>query len=246
MLYSGAEDALRAFVEATGIPVATTQAGGGSLAWDHPQYLGGIGATGIDRGQPTRAEADVIIGIGTRYSDFTTASRDSLPGPGRALRQRQRRLVRRLQARHASCRSSRMPGRRSTRSRAAAGRPARLRASTPPASPREARDLGRRSSMPRSPRRAPTCPASPRSSVPCSRRLRPDGRRRAGRGIAAGRPAQAVARARPARLPRRVRVLVHGLRDRRRASGVRRAAPRTRRDRRWSATARTSCCTPSS
>jgi len=75
VLYSGAEDALRAFVEATGIPVGTSQAGGGVLAWDHPQNLGGIGATGTLAANKVAAQADVVIGIGTRYSDFTTASR---------------------------------------------------------------------------------------------------------------------------------------------------------------------------
>lgn len=75
VLYSSAEEQLRAFAEATGIPVATTQAGGGSLTWDHPQYLGGVGATGSTAANRLAAEADLIIGIGTRYSDFTTASR---------------------------------------------------------------------------------------------------------------------------------------------------------------------------
>ena len=75
VLYSGAEDALRALVEATGIPVGTSQAGGGSLNWDHPQYLGGVGATGTTAANRITATADVVIGIGTRYSDFTTASR---------------------------------------------------------------------------------------------------------------------------------------------------------------------------
>jgi 3D-(3,5/4)-trihydroxycyclohexane-1,2-dione acylhydrolase (decyclizing) len=81
VLYSGAEDALRAFVEATGIPVGTTQAGGGALAWDHPQYVGGVGATGSTAGNRLAAEADVVIGIGTRYSDFTTASRTAFQNP---------------------------------------------------------------------------------------------------------------------------------------------------------------------
>ncbi|WP_182065257.1 3D-(3,5/4)-trihydroxycyclohexane-1,2-dione acylhydrolase (decyclizing) [Curtobacterium sp. ME12] len=75
VLYSDAADELRAFVEATGIPVGTSQAGGGSLVWDHPQYLGGIGATGTAAANAIAAQADVVIGIGTRYSDFTTASR---------------------------------------------------------------------------------------------------------------------------------------------------------------------------
>jgi len=81
VLYSGAEDELRAFVEATGIPVGTSQAGGGSLTWDHPQYLGGLGATGTAAANAIAAQADVVIGIGTRYSDFTTASRTAFQDP---------------------------------------------------------------------------------------------------------------------------------------------------------------------
>jgi 3D-(3,5/4)-trihydroxycyclohexane-1,2-dione acylhydrolase (decyclizing) len=75
VIYSAAEDQLRALVEATGIPVATTQAGGGALLWNHRQYLGGIGATGSLAANGIARDADVVIGIGTRYSDFTTASR---------------------------------------------------------------------------------------------------------------------------------------------------------------------------
>ena len=81
VIYSGAEDALRAFVEATGIPVGTTQAGGGALLWDHPQYLGAVGATGTAAANRLAAEADLIIGIGTRYSDFTTGSRTAFQNP---------------------------------------------------------------------------------------------------------------------------------------------------------------------
>src|SRR5690606_22420306 len=81
VLYSGAEDQLRALVEATGIPVGTSQAGGGVLAWDHPQYLGGVGATGTLAANRIAAEADVVVGIGTRYSDFTTASRTAFQNP---------------------------------------------------------------------------------------------------------------------------------------------------------------------
>ncbi|MWV60067.1 3D-(3,5/4)-trihydroxycyclohexane-1,2-dione acylhydrolase (decyclizing) [Rathayibacter sp. VKM Ac-2754] len=81
VIYSGAEDALKALVEATGIPAGTTQAGGGSLDWDHPQYLGGIGATGTTAANRLAAQADVVIGIGTRYSDFTTASRTAFQAP---------------------------------------------------------------------------------------------------------------------------------------------------------------------
>ncbi len=73
--YSRANDALRAFAEATGIPVAETQAGKGALAYDHPQSVGAIGATGTTAANALAAEADLVIGVGTRYSDFTTASR---------------------------------------------------------------------------------------------------------------------------------------------------------------------------
>jgi 3D-(3,5/4)-trihydroxycyclohexane-1,2-dione acylhydrolase (decyclizing) len=81
VIYSGAEDVLRRFVELTGIPVSTTQAGGGSLHWEHPQYVGGVGATGTTAANRLAAEADLVIGIGTRYSDFTTASRSAFQNP---------------------------------------------------------------------------------------------------------------------------------------------------------------------
>ncbi|WP_105567298.1 3D-(3,5/4)-trihydroxycyclohexane-1,2-dione acylhydrolase (decyclizing) [Microbacterium halophytorum] len=81
VLYSDAEGELRAFAEATGIPVGTSQAGGGVLDWDHPQNLGGVGATGTLAANRIAALADVIIGIGTRYSDFTTASRTAFQNP---------------------------------------------------------------------------------------------------------------------------------------------------------------------
>ena len=73
--YAGANDELRAFVEETGIPIGETQAGKGSLPFDHPLNLGAVGATGSPAANFFARRADVIIGIGTRYSDFTTASR---------------------------------------------------------------------------------------------------------------------------------------------------------------------------
>lgn len=81
VLYSDAETQLQDLVEKTGIPVGTSQAGGGVLAWNHAQNLGGIGATGTLAANRIAAEADVIIGIGTRYSDFTTASRTAFQHP---------------------------------------------------------------------------------------------------------------------------------------------------------------------
>jgi 3D-(3,5/4)-trihydroxycyclohexane-1,2-dione acylhydrolase (decyclizing) len=79
--YAEATDALRAFVEATGIPVAETQAGKGSLPYDHPLALGAVGSTGSTAANRLAREADVVIGIGTRYSDFTTASRTAFANP---------------------------------------------------------------------------------------------------------------------------------------------------------------------
>ncbi|MFI2509031.1 3D-(3,5/4)-trihydroxycyclohexane-1,2-dione acylhydrolase (decyclizing) [Streptomyces sp. NPDC018972] len=72
--HSEAEEALKAFVEATGIPVASTQAGKGSLRHDHPADLGGIGHTGTAVSDELARTADLVIGVGTRYTDFTTAS----------------------------------------------------------------------------------------------------------------------------------------------------------------------------
>jgi 3D-(3,5/4)-trihydroxycyclohexane-1,2-dione acylhydrolase (decyclizing) len=73
--YSGAEEALRALCEQTGIPVGESQAGKGSLPHGHPQEMGAIGSTGTTAANALAAEADVVIGVGTRWSDFTTASR---------------------------------------------------------------------------------------------------------------------------------------------------------------------------
>ena len=72
--HSEAEDALEEFADATRIPVASTQAGKGSLAWDHPADVGGIGHTGTATADELARTADLVIGVGTRYTDFTTAS----------------------------------------------------------------------------------------------------------------------------------------------------------------------------
>jgi len=75
VLYSEASRALANFAEATGIPVCETQAGKGSLPYDHPQQLGAVGVTGTPGANILAREADLVIGIGTRYSDFTSASK---------------------------------------------------------------------------------------------------------------------------------------------------------------------------
>ena len=80
--YAEANEELRAFVDATGIPIGETQAGKGSLPYDHPLNAGAVGATGTTAANEIAASADVVIGIGTRYSDFTTASRTAFARPG--------------------------------------------------------------------------------------------------------------------------------------------------------------------
>jgi 3D-(3,5/4)-trihydroxycyclohexane-1,2-dione acylhydrolase (decyclizing) len=79
--YSGAEQALQALIELTGIPVGETQAGKGSLPHGHPQEMGAVGSTGTTAANALAREADVVIGVGTRWSDFTTASRTVFQHP---------------------------------------------------------------------------------------------------------------------------------------------------------------------
>jgi 3D-(3,5/4)-trihydroxycyclohexane-1,2-dione acylhydrolase (decyclizing) len=81
VLYAEAHEQLRAFAAATGIPVADTQAGKGAVLFDHPCAVGGVGSTGSPVANRLAARADVVIGIGTRYSDFTTASRTAFGNP---------------------------------------------------------------------------------------------------------------------------------------------------------------------
>ncbi|SCF65565.1 3D-(3,5/4)-trihydroxycyclohexane-1,2-dione acylhydrolase (decyclizing) [Streptomyces sp. Cmuel-A718b] len=72
--HSAAEETLAAFTAATRIPVASTQAGKGALRHDHPADVGGIGHTGTATANELARTADLVIGVGTRFSDFTTAS----------------------------------------------------------------------------------------------------------------------------------------------------------------------------
>ena len=81
VIYSEATDALARFAAATGIPVGETQAGKGSLPFDHPQNLGAIGVTGTPGANLAARQADVVIAIGTRLSDFTTASKTAFQNP---------------------------------------------------------------------------------------------------------------------------------------------------------------------
>ena len=77
--YSEANDAFRLFAERHGIPFGETQAGKSAVVWTHPLNLGGIGVTGCSAANEIAKEADVVIGVGTRYTDFTTASKWLFP-----------------------------------------------------------------------------------------------------------------------------------------------------------------------
>lgn len=79
--YSEAHEALRLFIEKTGIPVSETQAGKGSLLYDHPLNLGGVGVTGTKGANLIERDADLVIGIGTRFTDFPTASKTAFQNP---------------------------------------------------------------------------------------------------------------------------------------------------------------------
>jgi 3D-(3,5/4)-trihydroxycyclohexane-1,2-dione acylhydrolase (decyclizing) len=81
VIYSEATVALRELCESTGIPVGETQAGKGSLPYDHPSSLGAIGVTGTFAANRIAAQADLVIGVGTRWSDFTTASKTAFRNP---------------------------------------------------------------------------------------------------------------------------------------------------------------------
>jgi 3D-(3,5/4)-trihydroxycyclohexane-1,2-dione acylhydrolase (decyclizing) len=80
-IYGEASEELDRFARQTGIPVADTQAGKGALSWDHPNSVGGVGSTGTPVANRLARDADVVIGVGTRYSDFTTASHTAFANP---------------------------------------------------------------------------------------------------------------------------------------------------------------------
>ena len=81
VIYSGASMALAMWAQASGIPVAETQAGKGALPFDHPAAVGAIGVTGTAAANALARKADVVIGIGTRWSDFTTMSKSAFADP---------------------------------------------------------------------------------------------------------------------------------------------------------------------
>jgi len=81
-IYSEASESLKEFAESFGIPVTETQAGKGVLNWNHPMNAGPIGSNGAPSANELAHEADLIIAIGTRLSDFTTASKSAFQNPG--------------------------------------------------------------------------------------------------------------------------------------------------------------------
>ena len=81
VIYSEATSTLAHFADQFGIPVVTTQAGNGTMPWNHPWYAGPIGSNGGLAANKLAAEADLVIAIGTRLSDFTTASRSAFQNP---------------------------------------------------------------------------------------------------------------------------------------------------------------------
>jgi 3D-(3,5/4)-trihydroxycyclohexane-1,2-dione acylhydrolase (decyclizing) len=83
--YSDATEALRAFAEAHNIPVTETQAGKSALPWDHPLNLGPVGVTGGEPANAVCAEADLVLGVGTRFQDFTTGSWGLFSHPERKI-----------------------------------------------------------------------------------------------------------------------------------------------------------------
>ena len=83
--YSGATQALQAFAEKHQIPIVETQAGKSAVAWDHPMNLGPVGVTGSSSANVVCAEADLVLGVGTRFQDFTTGSWNLFKNPERKL-----------------------------------------------------------------------------------------------------------------------------------------------------------------
>ena len=85
VIYSGAEEALLDFARRRNVPVTETQAGKGALGWEEPLNLGPVGVTGGDAANAALAEADLVLGVGTRFQDFTTGSWTVFANPERTL-----------------------------------------------------------------------------------------------------------------------------------------------------------------
>ena len=235
VIYAEATEALRRFAEATGIPVADTQAGKGAISWDHPQSVGGVGSTGSQAANALARDADLVIGVGTRYSDFTTASQTAFQNPD----------VRFVNLNVAAFDAAKHAGVMLVAD-ARAGLEAltdalsgyRVDAVLHRAGPRAWSTTGSGSSTTPTTSTTGRCPRRPRCSARSTSRSARTRRPRPGGRLHARRPADALAGRGPQAVPRRVRLLLHGLRDRRRARASRWPPPSGRCSR-WSATAPT-------
>ena len=215
VLYSEASEALAQFAAQTGIPVGETQAGKGSLPFDHPQNLGAIGVTGTPGANIAAREADLVIAIGTRLSDFTTASKTAFQNPDvrfininvaefDAYKHGGLPLYRGRTRRAGTDWRPRWPATRSTRHTRTASRQWKERWEQE--TDRIYGSAARSADQPGRSRRR-----GHQSSVASAGRRGVRGRQPARRS------AQTVAHAPAERVPPGVRLLVHGLRDRRRA-----------------------------
>ena len=231
VIYSDATEALRAFAEATGVPVAESQAGKGSLRYDHPLSVGAIGATGTTAADALAAEADVVIGIGTRYSDFTTGSKTVFGNPDvRFVNLNVMAFDAHKLSAVALVGDARLGLEQLTEALDGWSAPAEHSA-------RATRLAGEWDDLVQQSHDLHHEPLPAQSEViGVVNTPEPRPGRRGVRGrLHARRPPQDVAHARPQGLPRRVRLLLHGLRDRRRPGhqdgrARRRRGPRRRRD----------------
>jgi 3D-(3,5/4)-trihydroxycyclohexane-1,2-dione acylhydrolase (decyclizing) len=214
VIYSEATAALADVADGLGIPVVETQAGKGALPWNHPWNAGPVGSNGGLAANRLAREADLVIAVGTRLSDFVTASHTAFANPEVTVPLAQRFLPRRPQVRRPAARR-RCPGRPPGAARRGEG----CRVQHGAGLRRRRRDAeggvgcdGRRPA----PGRDAPAPVAGERDRDRQRRPRAARRGRLRRRQPAGRPAQAVAAGRPQELPPGVRLLLHGLRDRRR------------------------------
>ena len=157
VLYSGAEDLLADFAERRNIPFVETQAGKGATAWEHPMNFGSPGVTGSACGNEACEAADLVIGVGTRFQDFTTGSWARLRQPRAQARLDQRPRLRRAEARRHRRRRRRQGDAREDRRRARRDPLLRRRRQGPHRLARRRREGHRRAAR-RTPTRFPPTP----------------------------------------------------------------------------------------
>ena len=222
VLYSGAEDLLADFAGRRNIPIVETQAGKGATGWEHPMNFGSPGVTGSACGNEACAAADLVIGVGTRFQDFTTGSWTVFANPDAQARLDQRPRLRRAEARRHRRRRRRQGDAREDRRRPRRDALRRGRRQGPHRLARHRRRGHRRAAEGH--QRAPLRrPGDRRGAAGGDRGHRRHVRRRHHAGRAAGALAGGQGR-----LPHGVRLLLHGLRGRRRHGDQARRARRRR------------------